>query len=339
MDRNDVMICVHVAGSSSHCVQNLQVLDLLRVGKKSANKKGGCLPVMPVMLDNTSKLQWNDGKNHQNPCKSFRTSKDCSACCLFGQVWPHWNAKCIVCQVVLRLLYTNPFIRPQELCDSLWEATRGCRPPWMGKSFGQSFYQAGPYCIEVSNSHSNSEELSQRPNWWTKLNPTRMFGILESQNVLVCPQFIHYSPLVQSLNSTGGAPKSFGISSRSNLSWPQRKSRTDATLFSRQTGLPAEVRCLQASVVHQHHWGHPFVFILKKRPRLLAANLEPRGHRNGHHLWPWPSMTAPWQWKMHEDGRWENQKEKPCESSNQENRFFFRKNIWMRQENRRPFGT
>ena len=134
-------------------------------------------------------------------------------------------------------------------------------PPWMGKSFGQSFYQAGPYCIEVSNSHSNSEELSQRPNWWTKLNPTRMFGILESQNVLVFPQFIHYSPLVQSLNSTGGAPKSFGISSRSNLSWPQRKSRTDATLFSRQTGLPAEVRCLQASVVHQHHWGHPFVFI------------------------------------------------------------------------------
>lgn len=81
----------------------------------------------------------------------------------------------------------------------------------------------------------------------------------------------------------------------------------------------------------------PFCFHLKKRPRLLAANLEPRGHRNGHHLWPWPSMTAPWQWKMHEDGRWENQKEKPCESSNQENRFFFRKNIWMRQENRRPF--
>lgn len=30
-------------------------------------------------------------------------------------------------EVVLRLLYTNPFIRPQELCDSLWEAARGCK--------------------------------------------------------------------------------------------------------------------------------------------------------------------------------------------------------------------
>lgn len=138
-------------------------------------------------------------KTHQNPCKKFQTSKDCSACCLLWHtwpVWPHWNAKCIVCQVVLRLLYTNPFIRPQELCDSLWEATRGCQLEVTtvdGKSFGQSFYQAGPYCIEVSNSHSNPQELSQRPNWWKKLNSTRMFGILESQNVLVFPQFIHYS--------------------------------------------------------------------------------------------------------------------------------------------------
>ena len=40
MNRNDVMICVHVAGSSSHCVQNLQVLDLLRVGKKIRQQKG-----------------------------------------------------------------------------------------------------------------------------------------------------------------------------------------------------------------------------------------------------------------------------------------------------------
>lgn len=38
MNRNDVMICVHVAGSSSHCVQNLQVLDLLRVDENSAKK-------------------------------------------------------------------------------------------------------------------------------------------------------------------------------------------------------------------------------------------------------------------------------------------------------------
>lgn len=82
-------------------------------------------------------------------------------------------------EVVLRLLYTNPFIRPQELRDSLWEAARGCRVEVLRclLEFG-----VDPTCEASPSISSPPEPLKQLQ--WTPLVALAVNGSLERAQVV-----------------------------------------------------------------------------------------------------------------------------------------------------------
>ncbi|CAJ1380648.1 unnamed protein product [Effrenium voratum] len=82
-------------------------------------------------------------------------------------------------QVVLRLLYTNPFIRPQELRDSLWEAVRNCQLEVLRSLLE---FRVDPMCEPSESISSPPPQLRNRR--WTPLLALAVDGSAERAQVV-----------------------------------------------------------------------------------------------------------------------------------------------------------